>query len=58
MAFDKELLSMLACPKCRHAVRLAADESAFVCESCRLVYAVEDGIPNFLIDEARPLDAG
>ena len=55
MAFDKELLSLLAFPKCRRAVRLAPDESAFICDSCRLVYAVEDGIPNFLIDEAKPL---
>ena len=56
MPFDKELMSMLACPKCRKSVRLVADESGFVCEACALLYPIEDGIPNFLIDEARPLD--
>lgn len=56
MAFDKELAALLACPKCRGAVNLKDDESAFVCTTCRLVYVIEDGIPNFLIDEAKPLD--
>jgi uncharacterized protein len=57
MPFDKELAAMLACPKCRRAVQLKADESGFACEACRLLYPIEDGIPNFLIDEALPLDA-
>jgi uncharacterized protein YbaR (Trm112 family) len=57
MPFDKELASILACPKCRRSVQLVADESGFACEACRLLYPIDDGIPNFLIDEARPLDA-
>lgn len=56
MPFDKELAALLACPKCRGSVQLKPDESGFVCAACRLVYSIEDGIPNFLIDEARPLD--
>lgn len=56
MPFDEELASLLACPKCRGAVHLKPDESGFVCDACRLLYVIEDGIPNFLIDEARPLD--
>ena len=55
MPFDKNLASLLACPKCRRGVRLLDDESGFACEACRLVYPIQDGIPNFLIDEARPL---
>jgi len=55
MPFDKNLASLLACPKCRRALRLLDDESGFACEACRLVYPIQDGIPNFLIDEARPL---
>jgi uncharacterized protein YbaR (Trm112 family) len=58
MVFDKELAALLACPKCRKSVVLAADESAFVCDSCALVFAIEDGIPNFLLDEAKPLRQG
>lgn len=57
MPFDKELAAMLACPKCHGAVRLVDDESGFACEACRLLFPIEDGIPNFLIDEARPLAA-
>jgi uncharacterized protein len=56
MPFDKDLAAMLACPKCHRSVQLNADESGFACESCRLLYPIEEGIPNFLIDEARPLD--
>ena len=57
MPFDKELAALLACPKCHQAVRLTEDESGFVCASCRLLYPVQDGIPNFLIDEAKQLPA-
>jgi len=56
MPFDKELAALLACPKCHQAVALADDESGFVCKPCALVYLVQDGIPNFLIDEAKPLE--
>ena len=57
MPFDQELAALLACPKCRGSVALKPDESGFVCAACRLVYSIEDGIPNFLIDEAKPWDA-
>jgi uncharacterized protein YbaR (Trm112 family) len=50
------LLEIVRCPKCRGAVTLRPDESAFVCRPCRLVYAVEGEIPNFLVDEAKPLE--
>jgi len=55
MPFDKELAALLACPKCHQAVRLTDDESGFACSACLLLYPVQDGIPNFLIDEAKPL---
>ena len=57
MSFDKELAGLLACPKCRGPLELNGDSTGFVCKACRLVYAIEDGIPNFLIDEAKPLAA-
>jgi uncharacterized protein len=57
MSFDKELADMLACPKCRGRVELKADESGFVCATCRVIYLIEDGIPNFLIDDAKPIEA-
>ena len=57
MAMNKDLLDILACPKCKGPVRLLADQSAFVCDACRLSYAVVDDIPNFIIEEAKPLSA-
>jgi uncharacterized protein YbaR (Trm112 family) len=52
-----ELLRILVCPKCKGLLeyRIAPDE-ALICHACRLVYAVQDGIPVMLIDEARSLD--
>ncbi len=56
MTLPKELLEIVACPKCRGKVTLKEDESGFVCEHCRLVYPVEDGLPNFIVEEAKPLE--
>ncbi|HEY3352501.1 MAG TPA: Trm112 family protein [Polyangia bacterium] len=56
MPIAQELLEILACPKCKAKVTLKDDGSGFVCETCRLVYPIVDDIPNFLIDEALPLD--
>ena len=56
MALNKELLDILACPKCKKPVQLTADENWLVCENCRLKYAVRDDIPVMLIEEAAPLE--
>jgi uncharacterized protein YbaR (Trm112 family) len=57
MPLNRELVEILACPKCKGGLELRQDESAFLCRACKLVYAVEDEIPNFIIEEARPLEA-
>ena len=57
MALNKALIDILACPKCKGALELAADESEFRCQSCRLAFLVVEGIPNFIIEEAKPMDA-
>jgi uncharacterized protein YbaR (Trm112 family) len=56
MPLNRELIEILACPKCKGKIELRSDESAFVCHTCKLVYAVEDEIPNFIIEEAKPLE--
>ena len=56
MPISQELLEILACPKCKGKVTLKEDESGFVCEACKLLYPVQDGLPNFIIEEARPLE--
>jgi uncharacterized protein YbaR (Trm112 family) len=51
-----ELLEILACPKCKGEVRVNESEDGLVCEQCRLVYEIREGIPVMLIDEAKPLE--
>lgn len=52
----KELLDILACPKCKQPVRLTGDKRGLVCDHCRLLYEIRDDIPIMLIDEAQQLD--
>jgi uncharacterized protein YbaR (Trm112 family) len=52
MAIDRELLGILACPKCRGTLRLTQKEDGLVCDACRLMYPIKDDIPVMLIDEA------
>lgn len=53
---DKELLEILACPKCKGPVEYDASVAQIVCSACKLVYPIRDEIPVMLIDEAKPLD--
>lgn len=55
MALNRDLIDILACPKCKGPLKLRDDESAFECAACKLVYLVVDDIPNFIIEEAQPL---
>jgi hypothetical protein len=48
-----ELLTLLACPKCHHKLSAAPQPAGFVCDACKLFFALEDGLPNMLISEAR-----
>jgi len=57
MPINRELIDILACPKCKGALRLRDDQSAFECSPCKLAYPVVDDIPNFIIEEAQPLTA-
>lgn len=50
----KELLDILACPKCKGPVSLNDTSDGLVCPACKLVYAIKDDIPIMLIDEAKP----
>ena len=53
---SKELLDILACPKCKGPVELTEEENGLVCKSCRLLYEIRDDIPVMLIDEAKKLE--
>ena len=47
---SKELLEILACPKCKGD--LEDKDEMLICNKCRLRYRIIDGIPNMLIEEA------
>jgi len=56
MTVPRELLEILVCPKCRGELEHRESESELVCRACRLRYAIRDGIPIMLIDEAKALE--
>jgi uncharacterized protein YbaR (Trm112 family) len=51
----KDLLKILACPKCKGDVK---EQGMFlVCNNCKLAYPVLDGdVPDMLIEDAWPLE--
>ncbi len=53
---SKELLNIIACPKCKGQVEFTEKEDGLVCNSCKLLYEIRDDIPIMLIDEAKKLD--
>jgi uncharacterized protein len=55
MTVPQQLLAILVCPKCKGELEYREAESSLVCHACRLRYAVRDGLPIMLIDEATPI---
>jgi uncharacterized protein YbaR (Trm112 family) len=51
MPLSKELLEILACPKCKGDIFLNRAGDGLICKACRLVYPIRDDIPVMLIDE-------
>lgn len=48
----KELLDILACPKCKGDLEYDEEKNKLICHQCRLQYMIKDDIPVMLIDEA------
>ena len=55
MSISKELLDILACPKCKGDIHLNEHGDGLICVACRLLYPIKDDIPVMLIDEATRL---
>jgi hypothetical protein len=55
MAVSKELLEILACPKCKGPLEMNETEDGLICQACKLLYELREDIPIMLIDEARPI---
>ena len=49
---DKELLEIIACPKCKGELSLNSERSELRCSACGLAYRIDDGIPVLMVDEA------
>lgn len=58
MTKESSLIDLLACPKCHGAFERNPQPEGYVCKSCKLFFAVEDGLPNMLIDDAKPWPLG
>lgn len=52
MSIDKELLEILACPKCKGDLILTEKEDGLICNKCEKVYPIKEEIPILLIEEA------
>jgi uncharacterized protein YbaR (Trm112 family) len=56
MPISKELLKILACPKCKGDLYLNKTADGLICDRCRLLYEIKDDIPIMLVDAAKPID--
>ena len=54
---SKQLLELLACPVCHEKLLAVPDRRGLLCERCRLVFPVRDGIPIMLMDQAQMFSA-
>lgn len=57
MTIAPELLAILRCPRCKGPLRVLQHgaPTALDCPVCRLRYAIRDGIPIMLVDQATPM---
>jgi uncharacterized protein YbaR (Trm112 family) len=56
MAISRDLLDILACPKCKGDIYLNESQDGLICDECKLLYKIKDDIPVMLIDEAVALE--
>ncbi len=54
MALNKDLLEILACPKCKGNLEIEGKEEGLRCPACAVVYPIREEIPVMLIEEAVP----
>ncbi|TDF42031.1 Trm112 family protein [Alteromonadaceae bacterium M269] len=55
MAFDRQLLDILACPICKGKLQLNDKTNELICRFDRLAFPISDNIPVMLESEARKL---
>lgn len=52
---DTKLLDVLACPACKGPLHFLREPAVLVCRADRLAFAIRDGIPVMLEEEAKVL---
>ena len=52
---DKKLLNILVCPLTKGALIYDREKQELISLSAKLAYAIRDGLPVMIVDEARPL---
>lgn len=52
---DKKILEILVCPACKGELQWQPSQQELWCRADKLAYAVREGIPIMLVDEARHL---
>jgi uncharacterized protein len=55
MPISNDLMNILVCPKCKGPLELNEKEDGLICEKCRLLYEIRNGIPVMLVEEAKPV---
>lgn len=55
MAFDKQLLSIVACPVCKGQLVYNNEPESLICRFDRLQYPIKEGIPVLIEQEATSL---
>ncbi|MFQ5498159.1 MAG: Trm112 family protein [Candidatus Zixiibacteriota bacterium] len=50
-----QLLSKLACPKCKMSLDYDKEQDRLLCKHCMLAYRITDSIPVLLVDEAEKM---
>ncbi|NPA32238.1 MAG: Trm112 family protein [Aquificae bacterium] len=53
---EKELLDILACPRCKNPLTYDKNKNILVCQKCSVYYEVKEGIPVLLPEEGKPLN--
>ncbi len=56
MGISRELLEVIACPKCKGVLVYNESENILICEVCKVYYEVKEDIPILLAEEAKPLE--
>ena len=51
LMFNKELLKILVCPKCKGELEYVEEPESLSCKRCNRVYEIKDSIPILIPDE-------